>query len=115
SLALPPDMTNLSSLFLDGNPFTALVLSEPLAAINLAGLAAALNSQNVSVFTYPLTSRLVAPRQPGDGSFQFAVTGPPGVYVVLASTNLAAWSELAVLTNQVGSVRFADVAARLSP
>jgi hypothetical protein len=91
------------------------VLSEPLAAINLAELVAALGRQNISVFTYPLTPRLVAPRQPGDGSFQFALTGPPGVYVVLASTNLAAWSELAVLTNQVGTVRFADVAARLSP
>ena len=59
--------------------------------------------------------RLVAPRRPGDGSFQFAVVGPPGVYVILASTNLTAWSELAVVTNQIGVVRFEDPAARLSP
>jgi len=114
SLTLPADMTNLSSLFLDGNPFTALVLSEPLAAIILAELTVVLDGQSVSVFTYPLTTQLVAPRQPGDGSFQFALTGPPGVYVVLASTNLVAWSELAFLTNQIGTVRFEDVAAPLS-
>jgi internalin A len=114
SLTLPPDMTNLTSFFIDGNPLEALVLPEPLAAINLADLVAALRSENVSVFTYPLTPQLIAPRQPGDGTFQFAVTGPPGVYVVLASTDLAAWSELAVLTNQIGTVRFSDVAARLS-
>src|SRR6185295_3775304 len=99
-------MTNLSSLFLDGNPFTALVLSEPLAALNLADVVVALEDQKISVFAYPLTPRLVAPRLLGDGSFQFAVTGPPGVYVFLASTNLADWSELAVVTNQIGVVRF---------
>jgi len=115
TLTLPPDMTNLSSLFLDGNPFTGLVLSEPLAANNLAELTLALNNGNISVFTYPLTPRLVAPREPADRSFQFAVSGPPGVYVIFASTNLTAWSELAVLTNQIGVVRFFDVAARLSP
>jgi hypothetical protein len=86
-----------------------------LAAINLAELVTALNSQNVSVFTYPLTPQLIAPRQLGDGSFQFAVTGPPGVYVILASTNLVAWSELVALTNQLGTARFEDATARLSP
>jgi Leucine Rich Repeat (LRR) protein len=114
SLTLPPDMTNLSSLFLDGNPLITLVLSEPLAG-NLADSAFFPGVPNVSVFTYPLTPQLVAPRQPGDGSFQFALTAPPGVYVFLASTNLAAWNQLAVLTNQLGTVRFEDAAARLSP
>lgn len=115
SLTLPPDMTNLVLLLLDGNPLTTLVLPEPLAAINLADLTTSLNAQNVSVFTYPLTPQLVAPRQRGDGRFQFALAAPPGVYVLLVSTNLDAWSELTVLTNQIGTFRFEDVAARLWP
>ena len=91
------------------------MLSEPLAAINLADVVTALQNQKISVFAYPLTPRMVAPRELGDGSFQFAVVGPPGVYTILSSTNLTAWSELAVVTNQIGVVRFEDVAARLSP
>jgi len=114
SLTVPPDMTQLTSLFVDGNPLTSLVLSEPQAATNLADTVASLQSQNVSVFTYPLKVQLVAPRQIVEG-FQFAVIGPPGAYSILASTDLAVWSELGDVTNSTGAARFVDPQANLSP
>jgi hypothetical protein len=49
------------------------------------------------------------------GAFQFGITGPPGVYDVLGSTDLATWSELGVATNNLGSLNFVDVTAHLSP
>jgi hypothetical protein len=115
SLTLPSDMTNLSSLFLEGNPFTALVLSEQMAATNLADVVADLNFRKISVFTYPLTVQLISLRLRGQGIFQFAITGPPGVYAVLASTNLASWNTLAVLTNREGDLRFEEASIPLSP
>ena len=53
-------------------------------------------------------------RQP-IGAFQFAVTGPPGVYTVLGSPDLAAWSELGAVSNSLGAIVFTDVTAHLSP
>ena len=119
SLTLPPDMTQLTSLLsplsFDGNSLTTLVLSEPLAATNLAESVATLQTQGVSVFTYPLTIQLSLPRRTEDGEFHFAVVGPPGVYAVLGSVDLAVWNELAVMTNTLGFARFDDAASPLSP
>jgi formylglycine-generating enzyme required for sulfatase activity len=66
------------------------------------------------VFPYPLTVQLIRLRQP-IGAFQFAITGPPGVYAVLSSTDLGVWSELSTVTNRLGSIVFTDVTAHLSP
>jgi len=82
-------------------------LSEPLAATNLADTVTSLQNQGVSIFTYPLTVQLFRIRQP-IGAFQFAINGPPGVYTVLGSTNLAGWSELSIVTNNLGNVVFTD-------
>jgi formylglycine-generating enzyme required for sulfatase activity len=117
NLTLPPDMTNLVALGFLLNPLTTLVLSEPLAAstnftVNLTTVAS-LPGQGVSVFTYPLAAQLIRP-QMFIGAFKFAITGPPGVYSVLGSTNLLAWSALGVATNPLGSVNFTDVTAHLS-
>jgi formylglycine-generating enzyme required for sulfatase activity len=114
SLTLPPDMTQLTSLFLDANPLTTLVLSETLAATNLAATVASLWNQGVSVFTYPLAIQLVRPRT-SVGAFQFGITGPPGLYAVLGSGDLAVWNALGVATNSLGSINFTDVTANLSP
>ena len=84
-----------------------------LQSTNLAGDVATLRSNGVSVFAYPLTVQLIRLRQP-IGAFQFAVTGPPGVYTVLASPDLAAWSPLGVVTNSLGAIVFTDVTAHLS-
>jgi hypothetical protein len=111
---LPPDVTRLTSLFLNGNPLTTFVLSEPQAATNLAGTVATLQGLGVTVFTYPLGVQLVRPRQP-IGAFQFGILGPPGVYTVLSSTNLADWSELGFTTNRLGAINFTDVTANQSP
>jgi len=113
SLTLPPDMTNLVSLNVDGNPLATLVLSEPQST-NLAATVAALQSQGVSVFTYPLTPLLFRIRQP-IGAFQFALAGPPGVYAVLASTNLDTWSPFGFVENTLGKVVFTDTTAHFSP
>src|SRR5262249_17178300 len=107
SLILPAALTNLSNLFLSGNSLTTLVLSDSLAATKLSGLVAVLRNQNVSVFTYPLTIQLLRPR-PLTGAFQFGITGPPGVYSVLASTDLADWQPVGIVSNGLGSVSFVD-------
>jgi formylglycine-generating enzyme required for sulfatase activity len=80
----------------------------------LAETISFMRSQGVSVFTYPLTIQLIRLRQP-IGAFQFAITGPPGVYTVLASADLAAWNELGTVSNPLGSIVFTDVTAHLFP
>jgi len=114
SLTLPPDIASLVSLVLDGNPVTTLVLSDPLAGGNLSDAVTALRNQGVNVFTYPLVTQLLRPRLL-TGAFQFGITGPPGVYTVLGSDDLTAWSPIGFATNQLGSVSFVDTTARLSP
>jgi hypothetical protein len=114
TLTLPPDMTQVIGFGFLGNPLTTVVLSEPLAATNLAADVASLRNQGVSVFTYPLAAQLVRPLML-IGAFKFGITGLPGVYTVLGSTNLAAWSTLGVATNPLGSVNFVDVTANASP
>jgi len=119
NLTLPHDMTNLVSLSFLFNPLITLVLSEPLAAstdlnVNLTGGVASLTNQGVSVFTYPLAVQLVQPRA-FVGAFKFGITGPPGVYTVLSSTNLAVWSVLRAVSIPLGSINFSDVTASSSP
>ncbi|MDD5141584.1 MAG: hypothetical protein PHY43_15145 [Verrucomicrobiales bacterium] len=114
SLTLPPDITKLDSLILEGNPLATLILSEPLAATNLANTITSLKDQGVNVFTYPLAAQLVRPLML-IGAFKFGITGPPGVYTVLGSTNLSTWSAVGVATNPLGSVNFHDVTAQFSP
>jgi hypothetical protein len=93
-------------------------VSEPLAAstnlsVNLTTIDS-LPGQGVSVFAYPLAALLIRLQQP-IGAFQFAITGPPGVYIVFASTDLAGWSELGAVTNTLGKIVFTDGTAHLSP
>jgi hypothetical protein len=114
TITLPPDMQQLTGFFVDRNPLTTLVLSEPSAATNLAGTITSLRDQGISVFTYPLAVRLLSPRRTVAGAFQFTLTGPPGVYTVLASSDLATWSELGAATNLLGSVEFTDETTELS-
>lgn len=108
NLTLPPDMTQLSALGFLANPLTTLVLPEPLADIALSNTVTSLRTQGVSVFTYPLTIQLVSPRQALDGSFEFSITGPPGIYTVESSTDLSVWDELGDAMNTVGAVLFRD-------
>jgi hypothetical protein len=103
----------LTGLVLGGNPLATLVLSESLAATNLAVTVASLRNQGASVFTYPLAVHLISPRLTAGGTFEFTLTGPPGVYSVLGSTDLAVWSELGVASNTIGSIVFNDVTADL--
>ena len=43
------------------------------------------------------------------------LAGPPGIYTVLGSTNLAAWSALSTAINELGSVLFTDPDSNLPP
>lgn len=118
SFTLPPDMTRLTTISFLANPLTTLVLSEPLAGstnltVNFATIAA-LRDQGINVFTYPLTVQLVRLRQPV-GAFQFAITGPPGAYTVLASADLLSWSGVGSVSNPLGAIVFTDTTAHLSP
>jgi hypothetical protein len=117
NLTLPPDMTRLTELSFLGNPLTIFVLSEPLAAstnliVNFVTIAS-LRDQGFSVFTYPLVAQLVQPLLL-DGSFKFEITGPPGVYSILASPDLSVWIDLGTVTNQLGNARFNDQTASAS-
>jgi formylglycine-generating enzyme required for sulfatase activity len=107
-ITLPPDLQQLVALFMAGNPLATFVLSEPLAATGLASLVDSLRTQGLPVFTYPLAVSLASPRPTQAGPFEFTLTGPPGDYALLTSTNLTAWSALATVTNQRGSAVFTD-------
>lgn len=113
NVTLPPDMTRLADLGYLANPLTTFVLAEALAATNLAGDVATLQGQGIPVFTYPPEVQLIRLRQP-IGAFQFGIAGPPGVYAVFASTDLAVWSELRTVPNPLGRVVFTDGEAHLS-
>ena len=114
NLTLPPDLTALTTLFVDGNPLASFVLSEPLAATNLAELVSALRVQGVVVSIYPIATQLVQARVHA-GAFAFDIIGPPGIYVVLSSPELGTWSELGVATNTFGRIQFNDLSAALAP
>ena len=108
-------MTHLSSLILNGNPLTQLVLSAPLAANSLPGTVAELRNAGVSVFTYPLTLQLTPAVQSRIGAFQFAITGPPGDYTVLSSTDLRTWTMLGPTRIPLGTILITDTTAQFSP
>jgi len=110
SLTLPPDMTGLTSLVLGGNPLTSFVLSDVAATNQLPDLVASLRSGDIPVFTYPLTIQIVKPL-PLIGAFKLGITGPPGVYTVLGSTDLATWFEVGFASNAFGGVNFVDIHA----
>ena len=75
-----------------------------MATTNLASVVATLRNQGASdCQTETLRSR------PLTGAFQLGITGSPGVYTVLGSTDLAVWDDVGVATN------FTDVSAHLSP
>jgi formylglycine-generating enzyme required for sulfatase activity len=114
NITLPPDLTQLGALGYLGNPLTTLVLPEFLAETTLAAELTVIRNLGVSVFTYPLTAQLVRPLML-IGAFKIGITGPPGVYSVLGSTNLATWSAVGVASNPLGSVNFHDVTANASP
>jgi formylglycine-generating enzyme required for sulfatase activity len=115
SLTLPPDMAQLRSLVLDGNPLARVILPEPLAATGVPGDVAALRDRGVSIYTYPLTIQLSPPEQRGDGAIELTLSGPPGDYTLLSSTELPLWSELRAVTNELGSVLFTDASSNLPP
>jgi len=104
-------MDNLTTLYLGDNPLQTLILSEDLAAGNLSGVVAQLRDQGVAVYTYPVTGHLSGWLRNAAGAFAFTFQGPPGTYRVMASTNLAAWTEMGSLTNRTGSVTFTNAAA----
>jgi hypothetical protein len=110
SLTLLTGLTNLTTLYLSGNPLTTLVLPEPLA-FRAAGWVANSQIQGASVYTYPLAVSLVSPHPNLFAGFGFGLTGPPAVYTILSSTDLAAWNQVGTLTNTVGAVVFTDAQA----
>jgi formylglycine-generating enzyme required for sulfatase activity len=113
NLTLPPDMQLLTALFVANNPLTSFVLSEPLAATGMASVVDSFQNQGIPVFTYPLVPKLIRPLAL-IGAFKFAITGPPGTYTVLGSTNLVSWSTVGVASNPLGSVNFHDVTANVA-
>lgn len=110
-LTLPPGLDRLTYLFVHENPLQTFVLPEDLATNNLADLVVTLKNQGVTVYTYPVSARLGPGRWAAAGAFAFDLTGPPGAYAVLVSTNLVRWSPLAALTNRTGSASFTDTTA----
>jgi internalin A len=115
SLTLLAGLTSLTSLSLDGNPLLkTFVLSEQLAATGLADKVASLKGQGVSVYTYPAAVSLRSGQHTTAGAFEFTLTGPPGAYTILGSVDLAVWSEVGTLTNELGTAVFPDVTVKNS-
>src|SRR4051812_25467451 len=110
---LPPDITALNLFCFLCNPLTMFVFPEFLADTTLAGDVAFLQGEGIPVSPYPLSIELLRIRQP-IGAFQFAITGPPGVYTILASADLASWSPLFALSNNVGAFVVTDGTAHLT-
>jgi hypothetical protein len=75
----------------------------------LADEVAFLKGQDVSIYTFPLAVGLVLGQRTTAGAFEFTLTGPPGVCTILGSIDLADWSELGTLTNELSSVVFTDL------
>ncbi len=114
NLTLPPDMTRLFSLILDGNPLTQLVLSEE-EATHVPGVIVTLENRGIPVFKYPLTVQLKKQMRLPGGAFRFEITGPPGNYTVLGSTNLVDWTELGASIDPLGSIFITDTFTQFSP
>jgi formylglycine-generating enzyme required for sulfatase activity len=114
NVTLSPDMTELKEIGFLANPLTSFILSETLAATNLATLVASLQDQGIPVFTYPLNVRLTN----FDllvGAFKFGITGPPGIYSVASSIDATVWSTFANVTNPLGRIFFRDTTPHESP
>jgi hypothetical protein len=109
TLTLPPDATQIAALGFLANPLTTVVLPVPLAA-SLADAIVTLRSQGVLVFTYPLTIELESPRLTPSG-ISIDLNGPPGIYQLFSSADLATWNELHTATNSLGGARFFDSTA----
>lgn len=114
TLTLAPDTTRLDTILLGDNPFQTLVLSEPSATGLLSNTVTSLKNDGISVFTYPVEPRLVRPLEL-IGAFKFALTGPPGTYSILRSSNLIAWEAVRAVNNPLGSINFQEPTAGLAP
>jgi hypothetical protein len=108
SVSLPPGLTNLTFLDLEQNPLSNFVLPEPVAVTSLAGTVASLTRQGVSVYTYTLAVSLVSEPTMLAGAFRFTLTGPPAVYNIFSSVDLATWSQLGSVTNRLGATVVSD-------
>ncbi len=69
----------------------------------------------MSVYTYPLAVSLFSPQRTLVGEFACTLAGPPAVYIILASPDLATWSQLGKLSNTLGAEVFTDTGATNSP
>jgi hypothetical protein len=92
----------------------SFVFHVPLAGTDLLIMVGSLRTQGVSIYTYPLAVNLVTPQRRPAGAFGLPLTGPPEVYTILSSTDLAAWNQLGTLTNTLGAAVFTNVGATKS-
>ncbi len=110
SLTLPPDLTTLVSLLVDPS-LTSLVLSEPLSSGPLSPTIGDLRNQGAAVFVYPLRPRLIAKPRTADEPFRSLPLGPPGIYRIQASLVLSGWEDIGPALNENGSVWVTDPSA----
>ncbi len=116
NLTLPSDLLKLGDLYLPGVPLQRFVLPEPLAQGVLASLVAQLRNQGVSVFTYPLTVRLLALPVTAGAPFEFRLNGPPGTYRLQVTEDFSTWTELdPVAYDANGPMQITDPSAGTRP
>jgi hypothetical protein len=60
------------------------------------------------VTVYPVEANLAVAHPPTAGTFPFTLAGPPGLYRVHVTTDFEEWTNLALLTNMVGTATFVD-------
>lgn len=102
NITLPPDMQRLVALVAADNPLMNFVLSDTLATNGMATVVDSYRKQGIGVYTYPLAVQLLSPIE-SHGTFDIGISGPPGIYSVLDSTNLITWDTVGIATNTFGS------------
>ena len=107
-VTIPYSLTNLTLLQVDFVPLTRLILPEFIATNSLAPLVQDLTNRGALVLTYPFPPLLTAPAKAADGSFQFELQGPPGLYDILNSTNGTLWSLDGHATNSTVSISYTN-------
>jgi hypothetical protein len=68
----------------------------------------------VGIFTYPLVLTLRGIHHSQPNSLGFTLSGPPGPYIIFASTDLREWNQIGMVTNFSGIIPFTDLGAAAS-
>ena len=79
---------------------------------NVAGMV--ISTDAVLTVSQPTSPQIDTISLTSDGQIQLQASGPPGLYAVVAATNLADWGDLATVTNTGTSFQYLDAETNLT-